>query len=151
MIVRHARAGDADALIALGRAMREECLARFPEIDAECVRDWLSAAERRPAQLLVAVAEEGGEPVGFVTAVVGDWAFSRERRAACDLLYVRPSSRGGVAASALVGAFADWATRNGARTLVMGTTTGVAPERTGRLFERLGFAPVGTLHVRSIH
>lgn len=150
MIVRNARAGDADALIALGRAMRAECLTRFPEVDGGRVRAWLAAAERAPDRLLAAVAEEGGEPVGFVTAVVGEWSFSDERRAACDLLYVRPRSRGGVAAASLVGAFADWAVRNGARTLVMGTTTGVAPERTGRLFERLGFDPVGTLHVRSM-
>lgn len=145
MIVRNATADDLPALLALGEAMRSEAVTAFPEIEPERVARQLDLTLQMPTTFLCGIAEDR-EPIGMVTGVAGDWAFSSRRRALCDMLYVMPGRRGLVAASMLVAHLKSWAGDIGARDVFMGTSTGIDPVRTGRFFERMGFSLFGTMY-----
>ncbi len=84
----------------------------------------------------------------MVTAVAGDYAFSSQRRAVSDLLFVLPERRGLVAAKRLIQRFFGWSRKVGAKTAFIGVSTGVFPERTGRFFELMGFRPMGMMYRR---
>ncbi len=48
----------------------------------------------------------------------------------------------------LVERFTDWADALGAKTDIIGVSTGIDPERTGRLLELMGFRPMGMTYRR---
>lgn len=146
--VRDAGAADLDALIALGSRMRSESVEPFPPIEPERVQKQLDMAVAMPDVFLVALAEDDGLPIGMVTAVAGDYAFSSQLRAVSDLLFVLPERRGLVAAKWLVRRFLDWSDDLGAETDIIGVSTGVSPERTGRFLELMGFRPMGMTYRR---
>lgn len=148
--VRDADEGDLGAFLALGEAMLRESVAPFPPIEPGRVAKQLELTMVNPGVLLAALAEAGTQPIGMVTAVAGDYAFSTERRAMCDLLYVVPDRRGALAAVRLVGHFEKWAYLAGAKTAIMGISTGIHPERTGQLFERLGYSVMGTSYRKAL-
>ena len=144
---RDATSDDLDALIALGSRMRAESIEPFPPVEPARVRKQLDIAVAMPGVFLVALAEDDdGSPVGMVTAVAGDWAFSSQLRSVSDLLFVLPERRGLVAAKRLVQRFLDWSDDLGAKTAIIGVSTGVSPERTGRFLELMGFQPMGTTY-----
>lgn len=145
MIVRNADGADLPALLALGQAMHAEATTRFPSIDAARVAQQLDLTLKMPGTFLCAVAEDR-EPVGMVTGVAGDWAFSARKRALCDMLYVRPDRRGLAAAAMLLVHLRSWAREVGASDVFVGTSTGVDPVRTGRFFERMGFTSFGAMY-----
>ncbi len=146
--VRDATPDDLWSLVSLGRKMQAESVERFPAVEADRVEKQLAMTIANPDAFLCAVAVSDGETIGLITAVAGDYAFSTEKRTCCDLLFVAPDRRGLVAAKYLVAAFIDWSDALGAKTNIMGVSTGVHPERTGRLFELLGFAPMGMTYRR---
>lgn len=150
MIVRSATATDVPALTALGLAMWTESTTAFPPIEPERIEKQLALTMAHPQSFLAALAEDNGEAVGMVTAVAGDYAFSTERRASCDMLFVLPERRGVIAAKLLVRHFEDWAKSIGAKTAIMGISTGVHPARTGELFKRLGYDVMGITYRKAI-
>ena len=64
-------------------------------------------------------------------------------------LFVASNARGGRAAIALIERFEAWAVEHGAESVQLGITTGVNQERTGELYQRLGFAPFGLVYRKS--
>lgn len=148
--VRDATLSDLDSLIALGARMLAESVERFPPIEPEQVQKKLDMAQSMPEVFLVALAENKGLPIGMVTAVAGDYAFSTRRRAVSDLLFVLPERRGMIAAKMLVARFLDWSVEVGAETAIIGVSTGVSPERTGHFLELLGFDPLGMMYRRNL-
>ena len=146
-MIRHASQGDLDNLLSLGERMRTESTVHYPEIERGCAEGFLNASLEMPDRFLVAVAEEDGL-VGMITAVAGPYAFSSEIRSASDLLYVSPEYRGGRTAMRLVQKYKDWSDEIGAVTSIMGISTGVTPEKTGRFFEFMGFSPIGMMYRR---
>ncbi len=149
MIVRRATLDDLPAFLRLGQEMRNESNTSFPPIDSARVRRQIAATENLPETLYAAIAVDG-DVIGMITGVIGDYAFSPERRAACDLLFVRPQHRGAVAARKLVESFCDWAAENGARSVFIGISTAVNPERSGKFFERIGFEPLGPIYRKEV-
>lgn len=79
-------------------------------------------------------------PIAFID---GWYAFER-------MLYVSPEKRGSVAASLLVGAFEQWARDRDALYILLGTTTGVRPERTERFYNKMGYNTVGVLTMKEL-
>lgn len=146
-LIRRATARDAAVLVELGRAMAGESPTAYPPVEFEPSQRWLVNADMNPERMYAALAEPD---IGFITGAIGPWSFSDRLRGACDLLFVRPEHRGGSAAVRLWRSFADWATANGAETLIAGSTTGVASERTARLFEAMGLPRVGSLHMAAV-
>ena len=146
--LREADPSDLDALLDLGGQMRAESVEPFPPIEPERVAQQLELAAANPDVFLVALAEIDGKAVGMMTAVCGDYAFSTELRAVSDLLFVTPDRRGLMAAKRLVERFLGWADGLDAKTAIMGVSTGIEPERTGRFLELMGFRPMGMTYRR---
>jgi GNAT superfamily N-acetyltransferase len=142
MIIRAAIFEDLEGLLNLGDIMKDESPVSFPTLDVGQAGKSLGMAIDHPNSSLVMIAEDKGI-IGMVTGYVGPYAFSNELRSCCDLLFVIPERRGAVAAKMLMGAFIDWSRNVGAKIAFAGVSTDVHPERTGALFERVGFSPAG--------
>lgn len=145
--IRDATVDDVETIIALGEQMHIECLEFYPPIDPEHTRKYLTMAVTAEF-FLVALAEDNGLPVGFTMAVAGPYAFSPALRASSDILFVLPSRRGGSAAIRLVERFKEWADEMGVGSATMSVATGIAPERTGRFFQFMGFRPMEMIYRR---
>lgn len=107
---------------------------------------WVSS----PDYFVVTAKDEDGMIVGGYCGYVTEYFFGKDL-IACDLgLFVEPSRRGGMTAIRLIKAFEDWAKSKGAKEVCPGTTTMVAPERTSRLYERLGYLVVGSIFKKEV-
>ena len=145
--VRKATLDDLPALVALGRLMHAEA----PEL---CHASY--SAEKVSRVLKMAI-EAGGVFVhinaaqeidgGFAGMIVERW-FSTDKIATDIALFVRPDRRGGLVAVHLIDAFIEWCERQGiaARDVVIGVSTGVNADATGRLYERVGFERIGGIY-----
>ena len=143
MDIRAASRDDLDDLVRLGRAMRAESTVRFPEIDRDAVELHLDLVEAFPDRMFMAILRADGAAAGFIGGAAGPYAFSRERHACCELLFVLPEYRGRHAGVRLLRAFTGWAAGQGVGAVELGVSTGIAPRRTARLLETMGFAPLG--------
>ena len=86
----------------------------------------------------VAIAEHK-TLVGFMIGVVGAHWYSKRIDAMEQLLYIDPAWRGGSVAPRLIKHF-EWICQcMGAHTLYVGASTGMAEERTVKLYERMGY------------
>lgn len=96
------------------------------------------------------LAEEEGEVVGFLGGLLypdpndGDlvgsemfWFVQSEHRGSCGMR--------------LLSAFEKWAISTGAKRLVMGHLSTLAPEKLKKLYERLGYVPLETHYVKEIN
>ena len=132
------------ALLALAAEMHAESrFSRFAFVP-EKVRAMLAT---------LIVADDGflwvfddGDVIGALAATVFEHWFSSDRVAQDVGLFVRPDRRGGAAAAALIDRYIVWAHERGAVDVELGVNTGVRPERTGKLLERLGARLVGWLY-----
>jgi GNAT superfamily N-acetyltransferase len=111
------------------------------------MRTTLTTLRREPWRGRAVVAEEGGALVGYAL-LIAFWS-NELGGEVCDVdeLFVLPEHRGRGLATALFAAIDEdglWPTP--AVALALGTTPGNAAAR--RLYERLGFAPVGVSMVR---
>ncbi len=143
-MIRGATHDDIPTMIALGEAMHAESrYARFPW-NSEKVAALIGALIDSDDGLAL-VAESGGEVVGGMLAVIEDSFFGPARFACEFAVFVRPDVRGGPAAARLLLAYAQWARDGGAELVQAGITTGVAAESSARLYDAVGFRPVGQL------
>ena len=143
MDIQPAGLADADDLAWLGHRMQAESVIGFPEIDPAAIETHLRLAAENPDRVFMAIARDDGFPVGLVNGVVGACAFSNELRACCDTLFVVPDFRGRYAGVRLLRSFDAWAAARGAKSIYLGISTGISPDRTARLLARLGYASLG--------
>lgn len=143
MEIFDARVCDLADIVWLGRQMKTESHTDFPHVEPVAIRSHLLLATEKPDRIFVALARIDGRPVGVLNGVIGEYAFSRERRACCDVLYVTAGYRGRHAGARLLRRFDAWAAANGAVSTYLGISTGIAPERTARLLARLGYVSLG--------
>lgn len=85
------------------------------------------------------VAIKKDQIVGFIAGVVVEQFLSLDLFA-CDIgVFVLPEFRGGSCFVRLVKTFENWAKEKGAQEIQLGVSTGVHPEQTVRMYERLGY------------
>ena len=85
------------------------------------------------------VAIKNEQIVGFIAGVVVEQFLSHDTFA-CDIgVFVLPEFRGGSYFLRLVKTFENWAKEKGAQEIQLGVSTGVHPEQTVRMYERLGY------------
>ncbi len=89
---------------------------------------------------VVFVAERAGVIVGGIAGYAEPHWSSDDVIAQEISFFMDDSARGSMAATRLVCALAAWGELRGARWLHAGTSTGLDPERTAGLYERLGFS-----------
>lgn len=144
--VRHARESDIPRLIELGRTMHDEAVAlKHAPYDAQKVEHALRQTLER-GLLLVHIGHDGIDGA-FAGIVVERW-FSRSEFFTDLALFVDPDRRGGLAAYRLLRACIAWCKERGLdpRDVQLGVSTGVHPEQTGRLYEKLKFDRYGGLY-----
>lgn len=146
MRIRPAVREDLPAMIALGARMHaESAYAGFDYDTSKLVEMGLHYIEN-PERCFLAVCEDNaGFLLGMHAGYICEYYFGRDLIASDLLLFVDPCKRGSLAAAKLVKAFEEWAFAKGAREVCPGSSTMVAPERTAKLYERLGYIVVGNL------
>ena len=135
--IRPAQASDARQILVLAALMTQEspryCKHEFSLDKAICFFDTLL----EHGGLFVAISDE--QIIGFFAGFVMEHFLSNQTFASDAGVYVLPEHRGGSAFVRLVKAFEAWARERGASEIHLGTSTGVQPEKTVRMYERLGY------------
>jgi GNAT superfamily N-acetyltransferase len=146
MMVRRANIADVPALVALGRLLHAEASSySHTAYDADKVAQTLATVIAGGG---VFVHETAGEIDGGFAGMIMERWFSTDRMALDLSLFVRADRRGGVIACRVTDAFLQWCKAEGiaARDVVIGVSTGINAERTGKLYERLGFERIGGIY-----
>lgn len=146
--MRRATQADVPMLLELGKAMHEESRFRDFKFNHEKVTRFLSAAVIVP-ELIVLV---DGDPVhAMLIAYVQQFWWGDDLESGDLILYVTPGMRGKSSAIRLVNEYKRIAKRMGVADPRISTGTGVDTERTGKLFERLGFEGTGLMYSLKVH
>ncbi len=145
MIIRPIEPRDVDALIEIGRQAHEESEYREMSFDeAKCRALCESAIDRW--SFIALVAERDGAIIGMLLAAIAPAYFSTDLTAGDLLFYVLPTHRGSRACHRLCRAYIDMARTLGAKLIFLRNSTGIKPDETGELYERMGFAHVGGIY-----
>ena len=139
MVIRKADTDDIPSLIRLGREMHEEA-PTFNMLDFDDQK--VIALFNSPPMVesgACFIAEDQGEAIGMFCGVVVPHYFGNMLMANDLCLFVTKSRRGGTAAYRLIKTFESWAIAKGAVSLRFGISTNVEPERTLKLYEKLGY------------
>lgn len=142
-VIRYAQFDDIEQLLDLGEAMHAESRYARYAWDRNKVGRLIHALIESPDGFAV-VAVHDGTIVGGFLGSLDEHFFSPQKIASDYALFVLPAFRGGMTAGLLVEAFIAWARELGV-TPHVGVTTGVNLEGTTKLYQGLGFEPVGTL------
>lgn len=89
---------------------------------------------------VVFVAEHNDVVVGGIAGMSSPHWSSDDVLAQEVSFFMAPEARGSMVAVRLIGALRAWGEIRGAKWLTAGTSTGLDPERTAGLYERLGFS-----------
>lgn len=146
MEIRAVTTRDIEPLLSFAQQMhRESPVYRDMVLDPGKLRDLGERAIREPAKVCVLVARRWGRLVGVLAGFVSETYFGPGTLASDLAVFVPENVRGGMAAVALIKAFEAWARAQGAQSVQLGITTGVAQARTEALYRRLGFEPFGVV------
>lgn len=86
------------------------------------------------------IAERDGVIIGMIGGLIAEQYFSYDRYVSDLVVYVAPEYRGGSTATRLIKIFEEWAfSQDGVGEVVLGVSTGVHPEATVCVYERLGY------------
>ena len=140
MAIRPATMDDLPRIIELGELLHKES-PRWARLTFSRVR----AADFISRLILsewgcVFVAEVDGVVVGGIAGTALPHWSSDDILAQEASFFMLPEARGSMAAVRLISALTAWAKMRGAVWLHAGTSTGLDPERTAGLYERLGFS-----------
>lgn len=143
-MIRPATNADIGALLVLAEAMHaESTYARFPFAPDKLARLFLSLIAGREDEGCLIVLEEEGAVIGMAAGYCDATWFADARVAGEYGIYVRPESRGGRSGVQLLSAYVEWCKSANADLIQAGITTGVALERSVRVYESIGFARTG--------
>lgn len=148
--IRPATLSDLPALMDLAHLMHAESrFSEFPLSEHRTAQTFARLMAADDGAVLVLEGDDGQIVGGVMGAVTDHWSLGI--RVAGELaVFLTPEARRGTAAVRIVRAFEAWATERGASSIDMGITTGVHTERTGQLYERMGFAFKGMTYTKGI-
>lgn len=147
MTIRAATMDDIGRMVELGRGMHAESPSfRGLGFDEGKVRAHLAHAIGQGCALLH-VTDAGLIDGGFAGVVVERW-FSRDPMLVDLALFVEETQRGGIVAARLLRSVKAWCERRGLapEAVQLGISTGVHADKTGALYERMGFERFGGLY-----
>lgn len=144
--IRVAQPSDLQELLALLEAFHGESI--FSQ-DTVLNRAKLTAFVQKtliePNRICI-VHEAVGRIDGLALAYIAEYFFSRDRAAWDFAVYVVPERRGSRVAFRLWKGLKSWAEREGAKTLWLGTSAGIQPERSRKFYRGLGMDEVGSIY-----
>lgn len=144
-MIRTALVTDIPRLVELGKSMHAE--SRYKSLRFNEKKVFMMFENLISGGGCLLVAEKNGEIVGGFAGYANAHYFSDDVVASDIALFILPEHRGGLTAFRLIKAFCAWAKFRGAAMTFIGTTTGVNPEKTAKLFELCDFAPAGGVYV----
>ena len=149
-MIREARVSDKGDLLKLMRKMHEETsYKQFPlsEIKLlERVDLWLTTLWHRATYVL----EHDGVVVGVFAGYLGDLWFSEALCGFDEVIFIDSDHRGRYGLSQMLARFEDWCRERGCSAILVGVSSSVMVERTGKLLGLLGYDKVGGLYRRTI-
>lgn len=146
---------DPEPLLDLFEKAHQETRFSYIPFSRDKARRLLRQVMAEDAQHLVAVAEVGGKPEGFVFASAGEYFVGIDAlivtiNAVYTSHQIRNSLLGGKAAVGLLRSVGAWAKGIGAREVLLHATSGIDGERAGRGLERMEFTEVGGNYVACV-
>jgi len=138
-MIRPMTAQDIPVLIDMGAAMHKESRYAKLDFDPGKLRDLGETILGNPEAWLVLVAERDGGIIGFCIGYVAPHFFGNDLTSGDLAIYVMPEHRGGTIGARLVKLYTSWCEAKGVKEPMLGVSAGITPERTGRLYERLGY------------
>jgi GNAT superfamily N-acetyltransferase len=144
--VRHATPEDSAVIDTLLRAMgRESPIFRAMPIDDRKLADYIGKTIRSNEHAVL--LHEGPSGIdGIYIGMLVQQFFTFEFTAMDVLFYVRPERRGSRAAVRLFRAFKAWAKSSDAKTIQVGTMTGIDPARTAKFYRGMGLNEIGGVY-----
>ncbi len=144
--VRHATPEDAAVIDTMLRAMgRESPIYRAMPIDDRKLADYIAKAIRGNDHAVLLHDGPAGIDGIYIGMLVQQF-FTFETTAMDVLFYVRPERRGSRAAVRLFRAFKAWAKSSGAKSIQVGTMTGIDPARTAKFYRGMGLNEIGGVY-----
>ena len=138
-MIRPMTAQDIPVLIGMGAAMHGESRYAKLDFDPEKLRGLGETILGDPDSWLALVAERDSEIIGFCIGYVAPHFFGNDLTSGDLAIYVMPEHRGGTIGARLVKLYTGWCEAKGVKEPLLGVSAGITPERTGRLYERLGY------------
>jgi GNAT superfamily N-acetyltransferase len=148
MKTRLIQPSDIERILELGReAHKESRYAKYPFSGSKCIA--ILNACLAGKETFCIVVEDEDQIVGFAVGYVVEHFFTTQLFAQDMLVYVTPEYRSRNAGSVLLLAFEDHVySQFGNIPIMLGITTGVTPDKTGELYEFMGFNRLGSLHIK---
>ena len=138
--MRQARSEDTPRILVVLVTMPAEARVREFDLDLSKLDRFIRWLIASPAGIVLV----SGDPIcAVLMGVVQEMWFGRDKEAFNLPLYVLPENRGGPHAVRLVAAYKERAAALGAKDIQLCITSGIAPEKTNGLVQRLGFTPIG--------
>ena len=143
-------AQDIPVLIVLGAEMHKE--SRYANLDFDPQKLWQLGETMlgNPDSWLALVVERDGNIIGFCCGYVAPHFFGNELTSGDLAIYVVPEHRGGTIGARLVKKYTAWCEAQGVREPLLGVSAGITPDRTGQLYERLGYTEKYTVYKKPI-
>jgi GNAT superfamily N-acetyltransferase len=144
--VRHATPEDTAVIDTMLRAMgRESPIYRTMPIDDRKLADYIGKVIRSSDHAVLLHESAAGIDGVYIGMLVQQF-FTFETTAMDVLFYVRPERRGSRAAVRLFRAFKAWARSSGAKSIQVGTMTGIDPARTSKFYRGMGLREIGGIY-----
>jgi len=152
MTVRAANEGDVDAVVDLGKVMHGESVFAKHDFDRDHLVNYASHAINTPELFGLFVNEDSnGEIDGVVGGYLAPHYFSPNIKVAYDfLIYIHPSSRGGLAAARLMRKYEKWAKQAGAYEVSFAVFAGINNDSAHRFLRGLGYGQKAVVFKKEI-
>lgn len=137
---------DALELLELGKHLHQESRYSAGEYNKESIWNLLGMIAKFPEKFHISCyKDKNGKIRGFFAGQVTIEYFTG-RKIASDLgMYVSPELRGSPIFIRLLKSFEDWSRATGAKKIILYHSTGITPEKTKELFQKLGYEQYGYL------
>jgi GNAT superfamily N-acetyltransferase len=141
-LIRQITYDDIPTLIEIGRKAHEESEYNVMSFNPDKCMRLCEQIINSPAMLGIVTLKDD-VIAGVIVAAVYPGYFTDELTASDLLVYVLPGYRGTRAFYRLCIFYITWARLQGAKLIFLRNSTGIEPEKVGKLYERMGFAQVG--------
>jgi len=130
-------------IVLLGQRMHEESAYSDMPFDIETAAQNIYTNIIQGDNGFGVIAYKDGAPVGIMAGALATHFFGPALFAYDFVWYVVPEDRGSSTAVRMLKRFEVWARSQGAKELHLGVTTGVDPEKTHSIYQRMGYTHVG--------
>ena len=145
-MIREAQKQDLPVMISMGYDMQMESDYSGLDYDPSKLFDLgysMVFGGRRSVNAWVYIKDD--EIVGMMVGTCVPHFFGSDKVATELLLYIDPEHRGGLAAARMIKSFVRWAQAQDAKEILVGSSTGIHPRKTGAIYKALGFSEVGPI------